>query len=114
MATTTAPASLYRWGVHTGGQLWQYPGDILTIAAKPTECNGLVPHVTLPYVGERYSLIFYCIRTTRGEPLPQDAAFLESLGFNSVHERPPCPGKPRADLLKEAAALVAPLLNGSS
>jgi hypothetical protein len=38
---------------------------------------------------------------------------LESLGFNSVHERPPS-GKPRGDLLKEAAALVAPLLNGST
>ena len=107
------PSVIVSLGVHTGGQLWQYPGDILTIAAKPTECDGLIPHVTLPYIGERYSLVYYCIRTTRAEPSPQDAAFLESLGFNSVHERPPS-GKPRGDLLKEAAVLVAPLLNGIS
>ena len=84
------------------------------MAANPPECNGIVPHVTLPYVGERYSLVFYCIRATRAELLPQDAAFLQSLGFNSVHERPLSPGKPRGDLLKEAAALVAPLLTGST
>ena len=108
------PSVIVSLGLHTEGQLWQLPGDILTIAAKPTECNGLVPHVTLPYVGERYSLVFYCIKATRAEPLPQDATFLQSLGFNSVHERPPYPGKPRADLLKEAAALAAPLLNGST
>jgi hypothetical protein len=107
------PSIIVSLGVHTGGQLWQYPGDILNIAAKLTECNGLIPHVTLPYEGERYSLVYYFIKARRDEPTPENAAFLKDLGFSSVLDCPPSPSDPRGDLLKEAAALVAHLLIGS-
>ena len=108
------PSIIVSLGLHTGGQLWQYPGDILNIAAKLTECDGLIPHVTLPYEGERYSLVYYFIKARRDEPTPENAAFLKDLGFSSVLDCPPSPGDPRGDLLKEAAVLVAPLLNGST
>ena len=104
------PSMILSLGEHTGGELWQYPGDILDIHMKPTKCDGLLPHVTLPFQGERYSLVYYCINPSRAAPTPSDAEFLKELGFWSLADAPSEAGRPRADLLSEAAKLVGPLL----
>jgi hypothetical protein len=38
------PSLLISLGDHTGGELWQYPGDVLEVHYKATHCNGLLPH----------------------------------------------------------------------
>jgi len=74
------------FGEHEGGELWQYPGKIMKIHNKPRLSNGLLPHMTLPFTGERYSLVYYNMAGDRAQgqraPLKaDDAAYLRGLGF---------------------------------
>ena len=87
------PSLICSLGDHSGGQLWQWPGDVLDIYNKIMECNGLVPHATLPFDGERYSIVWYCVRDLRPPPNPYESNLLRELGFYSTEERPEC-GKP--------------------
>ena len=87
------PSLLCSLGDHTGGQLWQWPGGVLDIHNKIVECNGLVPHATLPFDGESYSIVWYCVRDLRPAPSLYEANVLRELGFYSAEERPEC-GKP--------------------
>ena len=113
------PSIILSLGDHTGGELWQWSddgqGEVLSIKDKPTECNGLVPHVTLPFQGERFSLVYYCVRTSRKPPNPADAEFLRGLGFKSVEQIPKCKSSPpRHDLLPFAALKVRALLSDTT
>ena len=107
----SGPSMIVSFGNHTGGQLWQWPGDILDIHMKPTLCNGLVPHATLPFEGERYSLVYYCVRHLRGAPEYYNANYLQQLGFWPVSAKTPA-GKARPDLLPEATERLHALING--
>ena len=99
----SGPSLICSLGDHTGGELWQWPGDVLDIHNKIVECNGLVPHATLPFDGERYSIVWYCVRDLRPAPNPYEANMLSELGFYSTDERPEC-GKPVSlTVLKNAA-----------
>ena len=66
---------------------------MLDIYNKIVECNGLVPHATLPFDGERYSIVWYCVRDLRPPPNPYESNLLRELGFYLTAERPEC-GKP--------------------
>jgi len=101
------PSVLISLGDHTGGELWQYPGDVLEVHCKPTKCNGLLPHMTLPFEGERFSLVYYCINSSRSPPTEENRQYLQDLGFWSLADRPE-PGRPQP-LMDKARAL----LNGS-
>jgi hypothetical protein len=101
------PSLLISLGGHTGGELWQYPGDVLEVHYKATNCNGLLPHMTLTFQGERYSLVFYCINSTRAPPTQENLAFFKSLGFWGLGDRP-MPEK-AWPLMDKARALI----NGS-
>ena len=91
-------------GKHTGGQLWQWPGDVLDIHNEFKLSDGLLPRATLPFEGERYSLVYYCVKELRAPPCEEDAKLLHDLGFWSMEARPVKAGRARLDLLKLAAA----------
>ena len=87
------PSMILSVGDHDGGELWQFnpsswQGDVLEIKNNPTRCNGLLPHATLPFEGERYSLVYYCIHSWRKPPQEVDAALLKDLGFWAMEDRP--------------------------
>jgi len=87
------PSIIFSLGDHTGGDLWQFnpstwQGDIFEIKYNPTECNGLLPHATLPFEGERYSLVYYCLQSWRQPPKGDDALLLKDLGFWAMSDRP--------------------------
>jgi hypothetical protein len=91
-------------GDYTGGALWQYPGDVLDVHSRLQRCDGSLPHMTLPFTGERYAIIYFNKAGNYKAPAPRDEAFLADLGFAtpSLAVR----RKPRADLLDEAAAML--------
>ena len=93
-------------GKHTGGELWQWPGDVLDIHDNFKLSDGLLPHATLPFEGERYNLVYYCVKELRAPPCDEDAKLLNDLGFWPMEARPLAnkAGKARLDLLKPAAA----------
>jgi len=66
--------------------------------------DGLLPHATLPFKGERYSVVYYCVKELRTPPCEDDRRLLHDLGFWPMEARPPKTGKARLDLLKLAAA----------
>ena len=97
------PSMICSLGEHTGGELWQWPGDVIDMHNKFQLSNGLLPHATLPFEGERYSIVYYCVRELRTLPCDEDRKLLEDLGFWGLDSRPPKVGRARIDLLRTAA-----------
>ena len=93
------------FGDHSGGELYEYPDKITNIKNRLHEFSGLVPHMTLPFEGERYSVVFFSLRPYK-IPLPEKThqALLDDCGFS------PLPAKvkerPRTDLLETAAGIL--------
>ena len=46
-------------GNFTGGELYIYPDKIVDIQNKLNEFDGLYPHMTLPFEGERFSIVYF-------------------------------------------------------
>jgi hypothetical protein len=76
----SGPSYIVGLGTYAGGELW-------TLEHGPLDCHhsfchydGTEPHATLPFKGERYTLVFFTHQT---HPRLGDAdrAYLESLGF---------------------------------
>ena len=101
-------------GKHTGGELWQWPGDVLDIRDNFKLSDGLLPHATLPFEGERYSLVYYCVKELRAPPCEEDVKLLNDLGFWPMEARPAKAGRARLDLLKLAAAKLNDYLRETS
>ena len=101
-------------GNHIGGELWQWPGDILDIHDNFQLSDGLLPHATLPFEGERYSIVYFCIKELRAPPCVEDARLLNDLGFWPMEARPVKAGRARLDLLKLAAAKLNDYLRETS
>lgn len=59
-------------GDHTGGKLWQYPNREINTHNRLQECDGLLPHITLPFEGERYSLVFFNSKGNLRGPSKED------------------------------------------
>jgi len=97
------PSMMCSLGNHTGGELWQWPGDILDVHNNFQLSDGLLPHATLPFEGERYSIVYFCIKELRAPPCAEDARLLNDLGFWPMEARPAKAGRARLDLLKLAA-----------
>jgi hypothetical protein len=93
-------------GDHVGGCLYQYPRQLLDIRGHLEECCGLLPHMTLPFEGERFSIVYFCINPRKIRPPSLDQQqFLDECGFY------PLPAErrletPRVDLLPEAARIL--------
>jgi hypothetical protein len=108
------PSMICSLGKHTGGELWQWPGDVLDIHNEFKLSDGLLPHATLPFEGERYSLVYYCVKELRAPPCEEDVKLLHDLGFWSMEARPVKAGRARLDLLKLAAAKLNDYLRETS
>jgi hypothetical protein len=93
------------FGDFEGGELWQYPDCTLDVRA-PVKCDGRLPHMTLPFKGERYSLVFFNLSGNHQAASPADALCLQELGFGRPETRPETKAAPRKDLLPQAAALL--------
>jgi hypothetical protein len=93
-------------GAHTGGELYQYPRDVLDIKGRLVECKGLLPHMTLPFEGERYSVVYFQLNPKKKQPPPPEhQQLLEECGFYPLPtER--VADRPRIDLLPEAASIL--------
>ena len=99
------PSLIVALGEHVGGDLWQFPDTRLTIRNRIQVCDGRLPHITLPYEGERYSLVFFNMRSvSRPGPSADRLRILRACGFR----RPPVTESQghRADLLPLAAAIL--------
>ena len=108
-------SAIVSFGDHEGGELWQYPGKILSIRNRPKLCHGSLPHITLPYEGERYSLVYdNLFKHDSRSPNRPTVSFLDRLGFNRLTERPERTMLPRADLLPDAARILRRELGLSS
>ena len=100
-------SAIVSFGDHDGGELWEYPGKVLRIRNRLKVCHGCLPHITLPYEGERYSIVYYNLSPNdRRLPSRSSVAMMDKLGFYRVTERPPRTILPRADLLPEAARIL--------
>jgi len=101
------PSMIVSLGDHVGGELWQYPDTIIKVHNRLRPCDGLVPHMTMPYRGERFSLVYFNLAGNFPQPERSDARYLRSLGFYKPSDRPDAMGRrPRADLLVDAAAVL--------
>jgi hypothetical protein len=99
------PSLIVALGEHVGGDLWQFPGTRLKIRNRIQVCDGRLPHITLPYEGERYSLVFFNMKNvSRPGPSADRLRILRACGFR----RPPVAESEghRADLLPLAAEIL--------
>jgi hypothetical protein len=100
-------SAIVSFGDHEGGELWQYPGKILSIRNRPKLCHGSLPHITLPYEGERYSIVYYNLfKNDSRRPDRKTVSFLDQLGFHRLTNRPERTMPPRTDLLPDAARIL--------
>lgn len=100
-------SAIFSLGDHTGGELWQYPNTVLRIHGKLRQCHGSLPHITLPFEGERYSFVYYNLAAkVAKEPSPETTAVLDALGFWRPDDRPTRTLPARQDLLADAARIL--------
>jgi hypothetical protein len=99
------PSYIMSVGHHTGGNLWQYPGKELRIKNRLVMCDGLLPHMTLAFEGERFSIVYFNMYGDYKNPSQANYNFLKKLGFHKP-KRTERQDSPRPDLLPEAASLL--------
>lgn len=102
---------IFSVGPHVGGKLWVYPGRTMDVARGPCKMNGLLPHVTLPFKGRRFSIVYFKIKGSLLPASEEKQRAMRELGFASPHVIKSCDGKERRDLLPLAAAKLKGILS---
>ena len=76
----SGPSYIVGLGTYEGGELWTLEHGPLNCHHSFCHYDGTEPHATLPFTGERYTLVFFTHQT---HPRLGDAdrAYLEGLGF---------------------------------
>jgi len=100
------PSLIVTLGDHVGGDLWQYPGTQLRVKDRLVPCEGRLPHITLPFEGERYSVVYFNMKGDRTGPEPGQRRFLRHCGFHKPPKVPVDAVGARTDLLPVAARLL--------
>ena len=100
------PSLIMSLGEHVGGDLWQYPGTQLRVKDRLVPCEGRLPHITLPFEGERYSLVYFNMKGNREGPEPEQRRFLRRCGFHKPPKAPVDAIRARTDLLPSAARIL--------
>ena len=100
------PSLIVSLGDHVGGDLWQYPGTQLRVKDRLVPCDGRLPHITLPFEGERYSVVFFNMKGDRQGPESGQRRFLRHCGFHKPPKAPVDAVGARTDLLPVASQLL--------
>mmetsp|Transcript_767 Transcript_767/g.2146 ORF Transcript_767/g.2146 Transcript_767/m.2146 type:complete len:461 (-) Transcript_767:72-1454(-) len=109
-ANNLGPSVITCLGAFTGGALYVHGRGEVDVKERFYEFNGNVPHLTCPFKGERFCVIYFSNQSYAKLPA-KDATYLKKLGFNW-----PSPGRskedygPRAPRLLAAAAALPPAL----
>ena len=74
------PSAIIALGDFQHGELWSYDRGVLPCKGEVKLFNGNQPHCTLPFKGERFSLIFFS-SSGHDRMAPKEAMWLEALGF---------------------------------
>ena len=74
------PSAIIALGDFEHGELWSYDRGVLPCKGEVKLFNGNQPHCTLPFKGERFSLIFFS-SSGHDRMAPKEAMWLEALGF---------------------------------
>lgn len=67
-------------GEYSGGELWTLQDGPVNVRHKFFRYDGTEPHATLPFEGERFSVVYF-VHQTHPKLNQEDRAYLESLGF---------------------------------
>lgn len=81
------PSAIIAIGDFTGGELWTADRGVLPCRNECRLFNGNQPHCTLPFKGERYSLIYFS-SSGHDRMAPQHVAQCEALGFTRLPTGP--------------------------
>ena len=66
--------------------------------SKGVVIDGNIPHITMPHKGERYSVVFFAMRS-RHKPMPEtEARMHRQLGFPKFRAPSKCTGRVRGRL----------------
>lgn len=87
------PSIIQAFGKFTGGKLWSLDKPSKSASVRSlTWMDGNVPHITLPFKGERYSVVYFALKP-RDSPPPtaEQQKFLRSLGFPAFKRNLRCP-----------------------
>ena len=95
------PSYIVGFGKYEGGELWEYPGRVVSIK-RPQRVDGSKPHITLPYKGRRWSLVYFAGRVELPPPAAADVTLMRSLGLPALRRPTHCQ-EIRNDLLPDAA-----------
>lgn len=82
-SSNDGPSAIVAIGDFTNGELWTHDRGVLPCKSEVRLFNGNQPHCTLPFAGERFSLIFFS-SSGHDRMAPRDAAQLRALGFSRL------------------------------
>ena len=103
------PSAIIALGEFTGGELWTADRGVLPCRNELRLFNGNQPHCTLPFKGERYSLIYFS-SSGHDRMAPKDVQQCEALGFCRLPTAPlstSTPSTRRLDTKDAAPHVVA-------
>lgn len=100
------PSLIIAVGNHTGGKLWQYPGTELKVKNRLVECDGRLPHITLPFEGERYSVVYFNMKGSRPPAPESHQRILKKCGFAKPPRKHTDNGRPQTHNLSHAAKIL--------
>jgi hypothetical protein len=100
------PSLIVSLGDHVGGDLWQFPDTQLRVKDRLVPCEGRLPHITMPFEGERYSVVYFNMKGDREGPESGQRRFLRQCGFHKPPKVPMDAIGARTDLLPVAARLL--------
>jgi hypothetical protein len=80
------------FGDFSGGELWtlQTPYKLHNVKRRALRMDGTVPHMTMPFAGERFSIVCFTTRGMHQEMPPAERLLYRQLGFPRVRKPRDC------------------------
>jgi hypothetical protein len=80
------------FGDFSGGELWTLatPHKLHDVKRRALYMNGNVPHMTMPFAGERYSIVCFTTRAAHREMPPAEMLAYRRLGFPRLRKPRHC------------------------
>jgi hypothetical protein len=95
------------FGNFSGGELWTLakPKKLFNVKKGHVYIDGNIPHITMPFEGERYSIVFFATRGRYKDMPPADQVLYKKLGFPRAPQSKTCTDAQK-DRLSEAADIL--------